>query len=57
MNIAALAAIVLGVAVAAGGFVWFGPWSLPAVLVGIFVACAGGLWLCAVAVSKGLEDW
>jgi len=56
MNIMALVAIVLGVAVAAGGFAWYGPWSLPAVLLGILVACGGLLWLCAVAVSKGFEE-
>ena len=56
MNIVALAALVLGVAVAAGGFAWYGPWSLPAVLLGILVACGGLLWLCAVAVSKGFEE-
>ena len=56
MNIVALAAIVLGVAVAAGGFAWYGPWSFPAVLAGLLLACAGGLWLCAVAVSKGFGE-
>jgi len=57
MNIVALVALVLGVVVAVGGVVLYGPWSLPAILLGILLACAGGLWLCAVAVSKGLEDW
>jgi len=57
MNIVAVVAIVLGVAVAAGGFAWYGPWSLPAILGGVLLACVGGIWLCSVAVSKGLKDW
>jgi len=57
MNLIALAAIVLGVALAVGGIIWYGPWSFPAILAGIVLACGGGVWLCAVAVSNGLKDW
>jgi len=56
MTVVSLAAIVLGVLIAAGGFAWYGPWSLPAILGGIALACVGGIWLCALAVSKGWEE-
>jgi hypothetical protein len=56
MNIVAVVVIALGVALAAGGFAWYGPWSFPTILVGLTLACGGGLWLCAVAVSKGFEE-
>ena len=57
MNLIALVAIVLGVALAVGGIIWYGSWSFPAILAGIVLACGGGVWLCAVAVSNGLKDW
>ena len=57
MNIVAIVAIALGLAMAAVGFAWYGPWSLPAVLGGIVLACVGALWLCAVAADKGIKDY